>query len=151
MDDGKRPTPEEHRAKAEAALDAMQMYQPGAEEYHGLVMSAIAHVLVAVASYLEPPALPEIPGLPDGWRLELEQAKGGSRKWAYMLTAPDGTVASTQHRWDTPQYALAAGVKVAARAAEEHSPAEHEIQRAMDAAIDELSTYDVLLHTWWRL
>lgn len=110
-------TPAEHRAQAEASLDGMSSYAPDEPQYRTLALAAIAHVLVAVAAYLEPPPLPAVPGLPDGWQLAVEQSKGGNRKWSYLLTEPDGTPHYTQHRWETPQYATAAGV-AAARAAQ---------------------------------
>ena len=106
-------TPADHRAQAEAALDRMRGYAAGTTVYHGLVLSAIAHTLAAVAEYLEPPPVPQIPGLPAGWELDLHQAEAGERKWGYVLRGPDGREYVSRHRWDSSGGALVAGIQAA--------------------------------------
>lgn len=133
-----RMTPAEHRVKAEEALNAMRIYPPGSDAYHGLVMSAIAHVLVAVAVYLEPPPDPGIPGLPAGWKLDVRQSGIGDHSWGYALSPPDGERVVSRYDWKSSETALAAAVR-AARAA---------VERELH---DELDGYNLLLHTWWRL
>lgn len=106
-------TPAEHRVLAEKNLDTMRGYGPGSPGYHGLALSAIAHILAAVAEYLEPPPDQGIPGLPAGWRLETQRSRAGSRLWGFMLTAPDGEPASSRYSWSSPETAVAAGIRVA--------------------------------------
>jgi hypothetical protein len=103
-------TPAEHRALAEADIRQMRaLDDPGAKAYHGLALSALAHVLSAVAAYLEPPPRPHIPGLPEGWNLDVSQ--GATGKWRYELHDPSGQEwRPPKSYWSEPETALAAGV-----------------------------------------
>jgi hypothetical protein len=102
-------TPAEHRAKAESCLRQLQNLGPGSLAWHGLAQAAIAHVLAAVAGYLEPPPEPDIPGLPAGWRVTTRE--NGTGKWGYSLTAPDRAPAVSRYLWGTSVAALAAGLR----------------------------------------
>ena len=108
-------TPAEHRARAEQDLAAMQngQYAPSTETYHGLALSAIAHVLAAVAAYLEPPVVPDVPGLPPGWQIDVSQGTGGDRRWGYKLTGPGDCVIATRRLWLAEEGALMAGISEA--------------------------------------
>lgn len=106
-------TPAEHRAAAEKILDALKTRTAGTPAYASLAQAAIAHTLAAVAEYLEPPPVPDIPGLPLGWRLTTEQSEAGDRLWGYVLTIPgrEGDPVSNRHRWHSSSAALIAGLK----------------------------------------
>lgn len=107
-------TPAEHRAAAERELDALRGLTAGAPAWLGHAQAAIAHVLTAVAAYLEPPPVPDIPGLPPGWRLDTKQSEAGQQMWGWILTLPDGREErSDRHRWGTSAAALTAGLKAA--------------------------------------
>lgn len=106
-------TPAEHRAQAEASLALLFRYAPSTDMYRNLALSAIAHVLAAVAEYLEPPQAQSVPGLPAGWRLETQQSGTGDRKWAYVLSAPGGNPHFSRYTWSASETALAAGLRAA--------------------------------------
>lgn len=104
-------TPAEHRSRAEADLAAMRQYPPSTESYRGRALSAVAHVLAAIACYLEPPPEPDIPGLPPGWGITTRQKADGDQKWGYQLTAPDGaSLPPLRCLWKSQELALAAGI-----------------------------------------
>lgn len=112
-------TPEEHRAQAERDLEVMREHSPAEPAYRGLVLSAIAHALLAVGAFLEPPPEPDIPGLPLGWRLETQQSGTGSRFWCYILTRPDQPRPSaSRYQWGSSGAALMAGLRAAGEQAE---------------------------------
>lgn len=111
-------TPSQHRDLAEQDL-ARRTTAPGTPAYTALTQSAIAHVLAAIAYYLEPPPAPEIPGLPPGWKLETRQSTDGDRLWGYILTSPAGIPDISRYRWGSSDTALTAGLS-AARAAIGH-------------------------------
>jgi hypothetical protein len=106
-------TPAEHRAKAESCLRQLQTLGPGSLAWHGLAQAAIAHVLVAIAGYLEPPAEPDIPGLPLGWRVRTRSRQGrdGEERWGYVLTAPDRAPVTSPYKFGSSVAALAAGLR----------------------------------------
>lgn len=106
-------TPAEHRAKAESSLRQLQTLGPGSLAWHGLAQAAIAHVLVAIAGYLEPPPEPDIPGLPLGWRLTTVQSGNGERKWGYELTRPGQNPECSPYRFGSSGTALIAGLRAA--------------------------------------
>jgi hypothetical protein len=106
-------TPAQHRAMAEQALDNIANMAPGTSVYGQLTNKAIAHSLLAIATYLEPPPAPEIPGLPKGWKLTTAQSNFGERLWGYTLTVPGRPPASNRHRWKSSSAALVAGLKAA--------------------------------------
>jgi hypothetical protein len=108
-------TPAEHRARAEAALARSAGIDPTTDLCRNLVLTSLAHTLAAVAAYLEPPPVPQIPGLPSGYTLDTRQAPGGERKWAYVLAFPDNEFHATRFRWEASETALAAGIRHAAR------------------------------------
>jgi len=102
-------TPAEHRALAEADISRMRGLSPGSSQYRDLALSGLLHVLSAVASYLEPPPRPVIPGLPGGW--DLDVTRGATGKWRYELRDPSGQVwRPAKSYWSEPETALAAGV-----------------------------------------
>ena len=106
-------TPAEHRAKAEDDLAALWSLDPASPGYHGHVLSAIAHVLAAVAEYLEPPPEQDIPGLPEGWRVTTAQSEKGNRLWGYVLTGPGTGTEHSPYRWGSSASALMAGLRYA--------------------------------------
>jgi hypothetical protein len=102
-------TPAEHRLLAEADISRMRGLSPGNSQYRDLALSGLLHVLSAVASYLEPPPRPVIPGLPEGW--DLDVAQGATGKWRYELRDPSGQEwRPPKSYWSEPETALAAGV-----------------------------------------
>lgn len=106
-------TPAEHRERAEAALRQLESHGPGSLAYHGLAKFAIAHVLAAIAGYLEPPAGPDIPGLPRGWRVTTRQSGSGARKWGYVLTRPGREPECSDYRYRSSFGAVTAGLEYA--------------------------------------
>lgn len=111
---GAAKTPAEHRAKAESDLRFLGNYGPGDAAYHGYALSAIARLFAVLVAYLEPQPLPQVPGLPPGWRIETQSrdSESGTR-WAYSLTAPDGTHRESRYLWNTSESALGAGILAA--------------------------------------
>jgi len=110
-----RLTPAGHRARAEADLAARNpRYSPATDTYRALTLSAIAHTLAAIAYYLEPPPVPQVPGLPVGWQIATDQDPAGNHNWGYTLTPPDGRQPlSNRHRWGSSEAALTAGIQLA--------------------------------------
>jgi hypothetical protein len=106
-------TPAENRAKAAAALARADGVHPGTELYRDLVLTAIARTLSAVAVYLEPLPVPQVPGLPPGYTLDIDQAPAGERKWRYVLTTPGGAQVTPRHLWAEPGTALGEGIRYA--------------------------------------
>lgn len=106
-------TPAQHRAQAEANLDALRGLTAGAPAWHGHAQAAIAHVLAAVAAYLEPPPAPDIPGLPEGWRVTTAQSEKGAQLWRYELTGPGLETEFSQYCYGSSGSALVAGLKYA--------------------------------------
>ena len=109
-----------HRAAAEKDLDTRRVsgYSPSNAAYGNLTLSAAVHVLIGIsegldilAAYLEPPPVPQVPGLPAGWQIATDQDPAGSRKWGYTLTPPGRPPLSNRHRWDTSEGALTAGIR----------------------------------------
>ena len=116
-------TPAEHRHRAEVDLAAMQQYPPSTESYRGRALSAVAHLLAAIAVYLEPVSAPAIPGLPAGWQILTRQKTDGDQKWGYQLTTPDGsTQAATRCVWRSQEGALAAGISDARKQVLDEDP-----------------------------
>ena len=113
-------TPGEHRALAEADIAAMRRNAgPGTPQYHGLALSALAHILSAVAAYLEPPPPPDVPGMPSGWQISIRRSPVNSRFWGYTTTDPDGREwPASKFQWAEPENALAAGIKHARQISE---------------------------------
>lgn len=106
-------TPAEHRAEAARALDLIRSgrFPPSTETYKNLALNAIANTLTAIAYFLEPAPVPEVPGLPPGWRIATDRDTKGDRLWGYTLTGPGGRAAlSNRHRWSTSEGALTAGI-----------------------------------------
>ena len=108
-------TAAEHRAMAEADIARMRHNgDPGDSRYHGLALSALAHVLSAMVSYLEPPPAPGIPGLPDGWEIQVRRSVTGRRLWGFLVTDPAGREwPPPRSQWGEPENALAAGIRYA--------------------------------------
>lgn len=111
-------TPAENRTEATKALNRASGIRPGTELYRDLVLTAIAHSLPEIASYLavlttylEPP---RIPGLPEGYKLETVQAEKNNRLWGYVVTAPDGRTIRSRFQWSYSETALKQGIRHAA-------------------------------------
>jgi hypothetical protein len=123
-------TPEQHRAQAEASLDQMRSLSAGSPAFHGLAQSAIAHVLAAVAAYLEPPPAPQLPGLPPGWEIETRQNRDGEHRWGYVLSGPGWPAFTSRFLWLRPEDALGAGI----RRARDESQAAGDVLTALTAS-----------------
>jgi hypothetical protein len=111
-------TPAENRAEATKALNRASGIHPGTGLYRDLVLTAIAHslsetatYLATLTTYLEPP---QIPGLPEGYKLETVQAEKNNRLWGYVVTAPDGRTIRSRFQWGYSETALRQGIRHAA-------------------------------------
>lgn len=78
---------------------------------HGVTPAALAAAAACVAqtSAIEPDP---VPGLPDGWKLDVRQALRGAQKWGYLVADSQGDFASG-YRWATSEAASSAGVRAA--------------------------------------
>jgi len=113
-------TPAERRELAETNLQALGTLTAGTTAYNSRALTAVANSLIEISSWLqaltailEPPPVPEIPGLPPDWKITAEQNRAGSKLWGYILTTPDGRELSNRHRWSTYGGAIDAGVRAA--------------------------------------
>ncbi len=114
----------ERRDLAETNLQALGTLTAGTADWNSRALTAIANSLIEIAGYLEtlvgilePPPVPVVPGLPEGWRLTADQNQSGNRMWGYILTTPYGRELSSRHRWSTYGGAIDAGVRAAGREA----------------------------------
>jgi hypothetical protein len=116
-------TPAENRARAAQALRQASGISPATELHRNLLLAAIAHELAAIAVLLEPPPVPQIPGLPAGWKLETAQAEKNNRLWGYILTSPAGRTIRSRFQWGYSETALKQGIRRANElAAEQDTP-----------------------------
>lgn len=102
----------DHLAKARACLEDSRQYGVSTQAYHSDILAAIAHALVAIGGLLDGQdrRASAIPGLPEGYHLDVSQAAEGDRKWGYALTGPGGLDTTSRFQWATLETALAAGV-----------------------------------------
>lgn len=113
--DNTQLTPAENRRKAGEALNRATGANPASPLYQNLALTAIAHILLEVGSYLdvltarlEPP---KIPGLPEGYTLETIQAEKNNRLWGYVVTCPDSRVVRSRFQWGYSETALTEGIR----------------------------------------
>ena len=103
-------------AQAGDDLAKMRRLNPADPVYSALSLSAIASTLTVLALQLQEPERPAIPGLPDGWSLELHQNKTDDRRWGYILAGPDPALRhESRCLWKYEATALAEGVRHAIR------------------------------------
>lgn len=109
--DNTRFTPAENRQRAGEAMNRAAGVNPASPLYQHLVLTGIYHTLAAIATCMEPPPGPQIPGLPPGYGLATEQTTENDRKWRYVLTAPDSRVTASPYRWGYSETALTEGIR----------------------------------------